>query len=74
MRSGGTHRRRSDNRAAVTGRKNRKKTREEINVRMLSQHTATTGRDSFLTEQQNAVLLVEEKQKYKLCVYLLCVK
>ena len=40
---------------------------------MLSQHTATTGRDSFLTKQQNAVLLAEEKQKYKLCVYLLCV-
>jgi hypothetical protein len=73
MMSGGTHRRRSDNHAAVKGRKNRKKTREDINVSMLSQHTATTGRDSFLTEQQNAVLLVEEKQKYKICVYLLCV-
>lgn len=73
MRSGVTHRRRSDNRVAAKGRKNRKKTREEINVRMLSQHTAKTGRDSFLTKQQNAMLLVEEKRKYKLCVYLLCV-
>jgi hypothetical protein len=72
MRSGVTHRR-SDNRAAVKGWENRKNTREEINVRMLSQHTATTGRDSSLTKQQNAMLLVEGKQKYKLCVYLLCI-
>lgn len=44
-----------------------------MNVRMLSQHTATTGRDSFLTKQQNAMLLVEDIQIYKLCVYLHCV-
>ena len=62
MKPGGTHRRRSDNRAALTGRKNRMKTREEIDVRMLSQHTAIAGRDSFLTNQQNAVMLVEENR------------